>query len=389
MKISIMILIAAVAQSAIGYEPSGWRLHVPADGLKADVAAGRVSLTFVGRGFACGGDGYVYADLPLLSRGTLDFDVIYNPPQSGKTLGAFLSFYGVTVFWHGGCGDWRAYFPDPNARREMAFNIEPVSHRRISKFKAGEWHHVRIAFDAKADRVEYYLDDMSDPALAVGDRSVWGSAEFMGGEIRIGGMGGSRGGTCTFKNIVLTKRKTGNAATLRTDTLLFDGMGGDLYGVHDILADEKPRVYTLDPTRSMYLPMNSFKYSRLPGHDTMLRAKRIVLADAPAGPGGVLPDFVLADISDAVHDGAELIVLGGQFSLGKGEYAGTPLDRIMPDEVVGLKPFDAMPDGPRTFERTIGHGKVKVFCGFKFSCDVKETRERFLPFAKSIFSRIE
>lgn len=385
MKISIAILVAAVAQAAIGYEPSEWRLHVPADGLKADVDAGRVSLAFAGRGFACGGDGYVSADLPLLSRGTLDFDVIYNPPQSWKTLGAFLSFYGVTVFWHGGCGDWRAYFPDPNARREMAFNIEPVSHRRISMFKADEWHHVRIAFDAKADRVEYYLDDMSDPAFAVGDRSVWGAAEFMGGEIRIGGMGGSRGGTCTFKNIVLTKRKAGNDATARTDTLVFDGMGGDLYGVHEILANEKPRVYTLDPTRSMYLPMNSFKYSRLPGRDTMLRAKRIVLADAPAGPGGVLPDFVLADISDAVHDGAELIVLGGLFSLGKGEYAGTPLGKIMPDEVAGFKPFDAMPDSPRTFERTIGRGKVKVFCGLKFSSDVKETRERFLPFAKSVF----
>ena len=80
MKISIAILVVAVAQAAIGYEPSEWRLHIPADGLKADVDAGRVSLAFAGRGFACGGDGYVSADLPLLSRGTLDFDVIYNPP---------------------------------------------------------------------------------------------------------------------------------------------------------------------------------------------------------------------------------------------------------------------------------------------------------------------
>lgn len=381
----IALLVALAAGAAFGHVPSGWRLHAPEGGLKADTADGRVTVKFAGLGFARGGDGYVSADIPLFASGALEFDVKLDMPLSGKTVGAFLSFYGITVFWHDSCGDWRVYFPDPNAKREMAFDIEPVSHRRISMFKCGEWHHVRIAFDAPSDRIEYFIDDMSDPAFVVGDRSVWGSAEFMGGEIRIGGMGGSRGGAGTFKDIVLTERSGEGEAAERTDTLLFEGMGCEYYGVSELLEADKPRIYTLDPTRSMYLPVNSFKYSRLPGRSTLRRAKRIVLSDAPVGPDGVLPEFILEDIVEAVSDGAELVVLGGFFSLGKGEYAGTPLARILPENVSGMKPFDALPVSPRIDERTVGRGRVKVFHGLKFSSSIEETRERFRPYAERLF----
>lgn len=380
------ILFAALATgTAFGYVPSGWRLCAPEGGLKADAADGRVTLTLAGRGFACGGDGYVSAPVPLMSKGTLDFDIKIDAPLSGRTVGPFLSFYGITVFWHDSCHDWRAYFPDPNARRELAFDIEPVSHRRISPFKNGVWHHVRIAFDAPSDRIEYFIDDMSDPALIVGDRSVWGAAEFMGGELRIGGMGGSRGETCSFKGIEFTEWSGEAKAAERTETLVFNGMGGDFYGVHELLAKDGARFYTVDTTRSMYLPLNSLKYEKLPGRDTVRRARRIVLADAPAGPDGALPDFVLADIAEAVSDGAELVVLGGFFSLGKGEYADTPLAKILPESVSDLKPFDAMPDSPRIDERAVGRGVVKVFSGLRFSSDVKETCERFRPFAARLF----
>ena len=381
----IAIFVALAAGAAFGHVPSGWRLHAPEGGLEADTADGRVAVKLAGLGFARGGDGYVSAAIPLFARGTLDFDVKIDTPLSGQTVGAFLSFYGITVFWHDSCRDWRVYFPDPNAKREMAFDIEPVSHRRISAFKSGEWHHVRIAFDAPSDRIEYFIDDMSDPAFVVGDRSVWGPAEFMGGEMRIGGMGGSRGAVCTFKDIVITEGSGENEASERMETLLFEGMGCDFYGVSELLAADRPRVYTLDPTRSMYLPVNSFKYSRLPGRSTLRRARRIVLADAPAGPDGVLPDFVLADIAEAVSDGAELVVLGGFFSLGKGEYSGTPLAKILPENVSGMKPFDALPDSPRIDERQVGRGCVKVFSGMKFSSSVKETRERFRPYAARLF----
>ena len=382
---SALLFAALAAGTAFGYVPSDWRLCAPDGGLNADAADGRVTLTLAGRGFACGGDGYVSARLPLLARGSIDFDVKIDAPLSGRTVGAFLSFYGVTVFWHDSCGDWRAYFPDPNAKREMAFDIEPVSHRRISRFKNGVWHHVRIAFDAPSDRIEYFIDDMSDPALIVGDRSVWGAAEFMGGELRIGGMGGSRGGICSFKGIEFAERRDEAKAVERTETLVFNGMGGDFYGVHELLPKENARLYTVDTTRSMYLPLNSLKYAKLPGRDTVKRACRIVLADAPAGPDGALPDFVLADIVEAVSDGAELVVLGGFFSLGKGEYAGTPLAKILPESVSDLKPFDASPDGPRIDERKVGRGIVKVFSGMKFSSSVKETRERFRPYAARLF----
>lgn len=377
--------LVLAAGSVWAYQPTDWSLHAPKNGLKAETSAEQVVLRLAALGFARGGDGFVSAELPLYRKGRLDFDVKTETPHLSRTVGAYLSFYGVTVFWHDSCGDMRAYFPDPNARRQMAFNIEPVSHCRIAPFSGGKWHHVRIAFDADGDRIEYFLDDMSDPALVVGDRSVWGAAEFMGGEIRIGGMGGSEGGVCSFKDIVLSEESDATTTAERTETLVFNGMGGDFFDVPTLLAADSPRVYTLDPTRSMYLPQNDFKYSKLPGRETLRRAKRIVLADAPAGPNGVLPDFILSDVVAAVSDGAELIVLGGFFSLSKGEYAETPLAKVLPDGALGKTPFDASPAAPTVLERSVGKGCVKVLTGFTFTNDLEETRGRFEPYAARLF----
>ena len=56
-------------------------------------------------------------------------------------------------------------------------------------------------------------------------------------------------------------------------------------------------------------------------------------ADAPAGPNGIIPDFILKDMVDFVKNGGRLVVFGGFFTLEKGEYQRTPLAEILPVEL--------------------------------------------------------
>ena len=362
-----------------------WRTCIPDGGLSAAAASNSVTLTLSGRGVRCGGDGYVAAAVPLLERGQFDFDLRITPPERNRAMSHFLTLYGIRVFWHDGCRDWRVIFPEPNANRETGFHDEPVRHHQIAKFTAGTWHHCRIAFDAPGDRVEFFLDDMGDPAYIAGNVSVWREAEFEGGELKIGGMGLSGGSVGEFRNLTLVETKANDAAVARTETLIFNGMASEYYGVDEFLAADGPQLYLLDFTRYCYMPRNCYKYSKLPGVERMRRAKRIVLVDAPVSYDHVLPDFILKDIATAAHEGAEVIFLDGPFALERGEYAGTALERILPEGTLAATAFPPLRTTPEILTRAVGKGTVKVFRGLRFGADPKEFRARFVPWAAKLF----
>ena len=364
-----------------------WNERIPKDGLKwSRTEDGGIRLTLSARGPRKGGDGYLWAEVPLIERGILDFDYRANPPLRNREQSAFITLYGIRTFFHDGCGDWRVIFPEPNANRETGFHDEPVRHHRIAKVKADEWHHCRIKFDAPNDRAEFFMDDMSDPAFIAGSMSVWSEAEFLGGELRIGGMGGSRNCEAEFRNVILSEAEKDGKSPARTETLVFNGMVHEFYGVEDVLKHDNPRVYLLDFTRYCYWSKNCYKYSRLPGMETVSRARRIVLVDAPASFDHVLPDFLLDDFAQAVEDGAELIVLDGPFALDRGEYAGTPIARILPDGALHGTAFPLPVAEPEILERKVGKGQVKVFRGFRLGSEPCDCRRRFLPWAERLFA---
>lgn len=364
-----------------------WQSQIPDGGLSADAAGGSVRLKLAGRGVRSGGDGYVSARIPLYRRGRLDFDLVVTPPERNKAMAQFMTFYGIRMFWHDSCRDWRLITHEANANRESGFHDEPVSHKQIAKFKPGERHHCRVSFDYDADRVEFFLDDMNDPSYIAAEFSVWGEAEYMGGEIRIGGMGLSRGSVGEFSNIILTEETDSAAKRERTETLIFNGFVSEFYGVESVLAAEKPREYLLDFTRYCYWPENMYKYKKLPGTATVAAAKRIVLVDAPAGFFHVLPDFLIRDIVKAVEDGAEVIFLDGPFSLDRGEYAGTAFERVLPKGSLSGGAFPPSREKVEILERKIGKGVVRVFRGFRLGADPADSRNRFLPWAAKLFGK--
>lgn len=385
MKKILFVLPFLPVLSSFGFTPENWERHIPDGGLSVTIGKTSVFQKLTARGVACGGDGFVRADVPLYRRGTLDFDIRISPPERNRAMSHFLTLYGIRVFWHDACKDWRVYFPERNYNREQFFDDEPVTHRRIAAFSPEEWHHCRISFDAPGDRIEFFLDDMRDPAYVSGDRSVWGEAEFMGGSLCIGGMGGSRDSEMEIKNLVLAETTQAAASVARTETLVFNGMASDLYGVPEILREAKPRVYSLESTRANITAKNFFKYSQLPGRATIAAAKRIVLVDAPIDPDGILPPFLLDDIVSAVRDGAELVVLEGLFSMDRAGYAKSRLARILPEAAFAGTAFPARFTKPEIFEQAVGKGRVKVFRGHAFSADAAASRKAFAVWAEQIF----
>ena len=74
----------------------------------------------------------------------------------------------------------------------------------------------------------------------------------------------------------------------------------------------------------------------MPGINQKVPPRLIILCDIPAGK--VLPSFVAEQIEKAVKKGSSLLLLGGYFTLNKGEFKGSVLERIIP--VVCRNPFD-------------------------------------------------
>ena len=374
------ILIAVVSTFS-------WTTHIPEGGLQFSERNGELNFRLAGRGAACGGDGYVEAMLPLYKRGSLDFDIRFTPAKDNWAMSLFLTFYNITVFWHDACRDWRVYVPGPEAKRERGFNDEPTYHHQMAIFEAEKWHHCRIEFDRSLGRVEFFLDEMNSPVYILGDWSVWGVQEILGGTLRIGGLGLSKNSVYDVKNIALSERTATKVAKSRTETIVFEGFANDYYDLRTRLADCKPRYYTLVTTRHSETASNAMRFTGMPGSALLAAAKTIVLEDAPVGPGDLIPHFVVEDIVRQVEDGATLVILDGFFSLKRGKYDESALKGIMPEGGLPSTGFGALPAKPEILVRKVGKGEVKVFRGLKFTEETRDFAPGFDPWFERLFQK--
>lgn len=287
-------------------------------------------------------DGYIECDIPLIRKGMLEFDMEFPDPANARGIGLFVDIYNISSFFHSACGDWRYYFPHPESERIAGFGIEPVGHQKIADVAKKGRSHYRIVFDADNDRVEFYKDDMNDPSAIVGNISVFGHDFYRGGKIRIGSMGVTTTGkpyACRISNLKLTGLKEEeNAIGKRQGVLIFEGMTFDELKIFEALAANGVKKedcfrYTLEPFSAAIVIANRLFYNKMPGEKRLKNAELIVLADAPAGPKNIIPDFILKDIVDFVRNGGRLVIFGGFFTLEKGEYQKTPLEEILPVEL--------------------------------------------------------
>jgi len=285
--------------------------------------------------------GYVEKEIPVIRKGTLDFDTNIAMEGKGNARGIALTveIYNISTWFHDYCSDWRRYFPEGPSKRMEGYNIEPVGHRILTKIKKGKWNHYRIYFDADKGLVEYYCNDMTDPVYVDEDVPVLGRAEYEGGKIRLASMGFVNGPvTYGIDNIVLADAQTtgDTKASKKNTILIFQGISSNEYRVADALKKLKGysiREYWVDILYSG-VARNRFKMKKFPGSITMSRSKLIIFVDVPVGPN-CLPNYFLSRLEEWVKEGGILITLGGPFSYGKGMYKGTILEKILPVNITG------------------------------------------------------
>ena len=272
--------------------------------------------------------GFIEIPVPLIKKGRLDFDV--TVPATGHGIGLTLDLYNISTFWHDGCKDWRLYFAEPNANRLPYYLIEPVGHHRIATIPKDKTLHYRIRFDEALDLVEFYVDNMDDPAATRYDVSVFGHAFYQQSLLRLGSFGYVPAVySTTISNLILTEETADqdNGSSERTLHLGFDGMTSRHHRLEELLP-KGFRRYVWDNPGHNPTNTNTSTYRNLPGFDTVAHAQTIIFNDAPNVPVP-LQKMMLK----AVEDGANMFFLGGLCTLNKGEFHDTPLGKALPVNV--------------------------------------------------------
>jgi hypothetical protein len=285
--------------------------------------------------------GRIVHEVPLVPRGVLEFDCLLAAEGIANYdhLSLGLKLYGHLMAFKRYAGHHLlVHVPATNTDYSVTGTV-PLQ----------QWVHFRVEYDAPRGRVEYYLGDARDPLMV--DLRLAMKTEGAPGEFELFNYGLTKGPvTNLVDNISLRALDEANGATLvtRDRTLLFLGPSSERLGVAAALqagtSPESLSVYTLQTRSAATEPRNIFGLDRMPGTATWRQARTIVLADVPAGPRECLPPHLLEDLERAVQAGADLLVLGGPFSLGKGEYAGTALERLLPVTLGGpweVRRFDA------------------------------------------------
>lgn len=272
---------------------------------------------------------YIEIPVPLIKNGRIDFDVTIDPERlnpSGR-IGLYLDLYNISTFWHDSCRDWRMYFSEPNAKRLPHFDIEPVGHKRIAVAKKYVKVHYSIVFDEEKDLVEFYMGDGKNPQSARYDVSVFGHAYYRGGFLRIGSYSYTSDPYRTLiDNVVITEITPEEKEIERKEVLLFDGIGSDHYKVNLILKDSKPnRFFWTSTGANSRAGENNYAYAGMPSVQSVENAKLIVFNDAP----NVHP-ALQRRIAKSVNEGADLLILGGLFTLNKGDFQDSVLAGILP-----------------------------------------------------------
>ena len=335
----------------------GWSVHATREQSEWRISGGVLEVTCKHKPY---NGGYIEKTLPVVRRGVLEFDANIGMARSGNARGLALTLdlYNISLWWHDYCRDWRRYFPEPVAKRMPGFSIEPVGHRSLGKVKKSKWLHYKVIFDTDRDLVEYYCADMVDPVYIDSGVPVLGRSEYQGGRVRIANLGYATAPVVYgLDNIVVraTPEAEASAEPLeRSGLLVFQGMAMTPYRASDavrVLGAKDARYYTIDFWRAAPYPKNMLKLGKMPSSATVSRARTIVLVDMPCGPGPVMPEFLVRQIAQSVHNGGALVVLGGLFTLGKGQFQGTLFEKMLP-VVLGGKWEVRRADKPLTLRPT-------------------------------------
>lgn len=259
--------------------------------------------------------------IPGVVRGELTFEASVGDGNGYNHLSLHVGFGNISFSWRP-TRAWQLYHPKENKWYNMT-----------SQVSNGQWHKYMIRFDAVRKTAEYYVNDMSNPVFIDTKSEFVPSKEIT---FRIRNYGLCSGSIVNkLRNIELKEipeQKKNDSKTL-SGVMFFQGVSSDEWKARDFvkrLGEKKIDTYTLLSVGSHTTNDNpQFVVQPKPSPNRGM-PKYIVLSDFPAKP---IPDYCIKMIRESVENGGHLIILDGLFTLGKGEFAGTILEDILPVSV--------------------------------------------------------
>ena len=275
--------------------------------------------------------------IPMLRKGELSFFLKVNSKKVSKNLYNQLSFqfflYETLMLCpHGSPGTFQRYHPGNKANKAIA------------KLKDGMWHKIMLRYDLDAKTVQYFVDDMSKPAFEEKDFPFNMEAAAKS-RIRIGNYGLSNGTvTHQIRDIELRTLKSDTEVKKASDKdgmVIFRGMSADLYRLNDFAKIKKNGSVNNCNLATFAINehvTNRFQYESMPTLQGKKVPEMIILCDVPLGK--YFTNQFIDRLEDNVRRGAHLLILGGYFTLNKGEMTYEKMKEMLP--VVCGKPFETL-----------------------------------------------
>lgn len=241
-----------------------------------------------------------------------------------------------------------------------------------SKMSRGDWHKILVRFDAESHVTEYFIDDMTNPVFIDMECNYEVKRNLLFELSNYGLCNGTI--TNHIRNIELKEipKKKSNSSNSLSGIKIYRGFSDCHWKLPELcqkLGEANVAEYVVTPHGAHTDNKNNrFNMEPKPSPNDGL-AKYIILADMPASP---IPEYAQKHIISSVENGGKLIILGGLFTLQKGDFKGTELEKILPVSLKEKWNEDpaAIPGAKvqeigslKVISKSLGKGMVYVFPG--------------------------
>ena len=254
--------------------------------------------------------------LPDVERGSLRFEVFPNaggsPVQTYDHLSLMIRFNGRLISLR---PDWWLYHYQGK-------------NRRLAAIPDSKWLSFKVDFDRKAKTISFFYNDMDSPVYVEKNVVFSGPVKF-----QLGNYGLTSGTIINHVRNVRLEKLEKQVAKKRSGAILLRGINFDVYDLEGIVKTfgikSKP-IYVDVATKVNVIMKNDFYLTKSPLFSKN-RPELIILADFPFN--GTLTENDINELIAEVKGGAKLVILGGMFTLNRGEYKNAEFNRILPVQI--------------------------------------------------------
>jgi len=273
--------------------------------------------------------GSISVNIPQVRHGRLDFKA-WIGNKNNRDFSLQVRLYRIFTSYKG-FGSYRISW---NRYTPRFINGEKAGWVRLkSRIPPDQWHHYRIEFNAGKNIILYYVDDMENPVYIDTRVPIFSQKEPQEGyTLRFGNYGMCSGDVeIRIDDIKLVKIEASGAEARvrRRNIIVVNGIDYKAYMVNQSLRGYdagKVLYFKMVVGQNLY-PRVRTRLEKIITDRQLRKARLFIMVNAPAVS---LESFTREWLLENTKDGLRVLILGGLFSFGKGQYEGTTFEEICP-----------------------------------------------------------